>query len=82
MRRADAVAVLCEGLKTDLVARGGIDPGKILISPNGVALGLFGVFPLAFVVVLTGLEIVIAFLQAFVFTILTCLYLNDALHLH
>jgi len=35
-----------------------------------------------FVVVLTGLEIVIAFLQAFVFTILTCLYLNDALHLH
>lgn len=47
-----------------------------------VALGLFGVFPLAFVVVLTGLEIVIAFLQAFVFTILTCLYLNDALHLH
>ena len=47
-----------------------------------VALGLFGVFPLAFVVVLTGLEIVIAFLQAFVFTILTCLYLNDALQLH
>ena len=47
-----------------------------------VSLGLFGVFPLAFVVVLTGLEIVIAFLQAFVFTILTCLYLNDALHLH
>ena len=47
-----------------------------------VALGLFGVFPLSFVVVLTGLEIVIAFLQAFVFTILTCLYLNDALHLH
>ncbi len=47
-----------------------------------VALGLFGVFPLAFVIVLIGLEIVIAFLQAFVFTILTCLYLNDALHLH
>jgi F-type H+-transporting ATPase subunit a len=47
-----------------------------------VALGAFGVFPLAFVVALIGLEIVIAFLQAFVFTILTCLYLNDALHLH
>jgi len=31
---------------------------------------------------LTGLEFVIAFLQAFVFAILTCLYLNDALHLH
>ena len=46
------------------------------------SLGVFGVFPLAFIVALTGLEIVIALLQAFVFTILTCLYLNDALHLH
>ena len=47
-----------------------------------IALGAAGVAPWAFVVALTGLEIVIAFLQAFVFTILTCLYLNDALHLH
>jgi len=47
-----------------------------------LALGAAGIAPWAFVVALTGLEIVIAFLQAFVFTILTCLYLNDALHLH
>ena len=47
-----------------------------------VSLGVFGVAPWLFVVALTGLEIVIAFLQAFVFAILTCLYLNDALHLH
>jgi len=47
-----------------------------------ISLGVAGVLPLAFVVALTGLEFVIAFLQAFVFTILTCLYLNDALHLH
>ncbi len=47
-----------------------------------ISLGVAGVFPLAFVVALTGLEFVIAFLQAFVFAILTCLYLNDALHLH
>ncbi len=47
-----------------------------------ISLGMFGVFPLAFIVALTGLEIVIAILQAYVFTILTCLYLNDALHLH
>ena len=46
------------------------------------ALGLFGVLPLAFVVALTGLEILIACLQAYVFTILTCLYINDALLLH
>ena len=47
-----------------------------------VALGVGGVLPLAFVVALTGLEILIAFLQAYVFAILTCLYINDALHLH
>jgi len=47
-----------------------------------VALGLGGVLPLAFIVALTGLEILIAFLQAYVFAILTCLYINDALHLH
>ena len=48
-----------------------------------ISLGIMaGWLPLAFIIALTGLEIVIAFLQAFVFTILTCLYLNDALHLH
>ena len=47
-----------------------------------VALGLAGILPLVFIVALTGLEILIAFLQAYVFAILTCLYINDALHLH
>ena len=47
-----------------------------------VALGFAGIVPLLFIVALTGLEILIAFLQAYVFTILTCLYINDALHLH
>jgi len=47
-----------------------------------VSLGFAGIAPLVFVVALTGLEFVIAFLQAYVFAILTCLYLNDALHLH
>ena len=41
-----------------------------------------GVLPLTFIVALTGLEILIAFLQAYVFAILTCLYINDAYHLH
>ncbi len=47
-----------------------------------VSLGFAGFLPLAFIVALTGLEILIAFLQAYVFAILTCLYINDALHLH
>ncbi len=45
-------------------------------------LGAFGILPFAFVVALTGLEVLIAFLQAYDFAILTCLYINDALHLH
>ena len=45
-------------------------------------LGLVGIVPLAFIVALTGLEILIAFLQAYVFAILTCMYINDAIHLH
>jgi glycogen synthase len=40
-RRADAVAVICEGLRSDLIARG-IDGGKVMVSPNGVDLDLFG----------------------------------------
>jgi F-type H+-transporting ATPase subunit a len=47
-----------------------------------ISMGVAGVLPFAFVIALTGLEFLIAFLQAFVFAILTCLYLNDALHLH
>lgn len=46
------------------------------------ALGAAGILPLALVTALTGLELLIAFLQAYVFTVLTCLYINDALHLH
>lgn len=41
VKQADAVAVICAGLKNDLVARG-IDPGKIIISPNGVDMEMFG----------------------------------------
>ncbi len=47
-----------------------------------IALGVAGVVPFAFLVALMGLELLIAFLQAYVFAILTCLYINDALHLH
>ncbi len=46
-----------------------------------VPMGVFGVLPLTLIIALTGLEIAIAVLQAYVFTILTCLYLNDAVHL-
>jgi F-type H+-transporting ATPase subunit a len=48
------------------------------------ALGAAGIggaiLPLAMTVALTGLEFLVAFLQAYVFTVLTCMYLNDAVH--
>jgi F-type H+-transporting ATPase subunit a len=48
------------------------------------ALGLLGwlgaVLPLGLTVALTALELLVAFLQAYVFAILTCIYLNDAIH--
>ena len=48
-----------------------------------VGLGLIGGWaPLAFMVAFTGLEILVAFLQAYVFAILSCIYLSDALHMH
>jgi F-type H+-transporting ATPase subunit a len=48
-----------------------------------VSLGIIGgLAPLALIVALTGFEILVALLQAYVFSILTCLYLKDAIELH
>ena len=48
-----------------------------------ISLGIVGGWlPLSFSVALTGLEILVAFLQAYVFEILTCIYLNDELNLN
>jgi F-type H+-transporting ATPase subunit a len=49
---------------------------------GAVTAGVGGILPIAMMVALTGFEILVAFLQAYVFAVLTCLYLNDALHLH
>ncbi|HKD21090.1 MAG TPA: F0F1 ATP synthase subunit A [Rhizomicrobium sp.] len=40
------------------------------------------VAPMALIIAITALEMLVAFLQAYVFAILTCIYLNEALHLH
>jgi len=47
-----------------------------------IPLGIFGAVPVVGLVAVTALELLIAFLQAYIFTILTCIYLNDAVHLH
>ncbi|MGY4396736.1 glycogen(starch) synthase [Sphingomonas sp. UYAg733] len=66
--KADAVAVICEGLRRDLVERG-VDPAKIFVSPNGVDLTVFGApleydAPLALSLGLNGAE-VIGFIGSF-----------------
>jgi F-type H+-transporting ATPase subunit a len=51
-----------------------------LLAGLGIA-GYFGaILPLGMVMALTALELLVAFLQAYVFTILTCIYINDAIH--
>lgn len=45
-------------------------------------MGVFGVLPIAFIVFMTGLEVFVAILQAYVFTLLSCLYLGEALAEH
>ncbi|HMK23027.1 MAG TPA: F0F1 ATP synthase subunit A [Terriglobales bacterium] len=43
---------------------------------------LIGWLPFAFTIAMNGLEVGIAFIQAYIFTVLTCVYLGDAFHLH
>jgi F-type H+-transporting ATPase subunit a len=58
--------------------------GFMLLLTGG--LGIFGVIasiiPLGLNVALVALELLVACLQAYVFAILTCLYLHDAVHMH
>jgi len=52
-----------------------------ILSLGGIwAIG--SVIPLAALLALTGLELFVAFLQAYIFTLISCVYLNEALHLH
>ena len=54
----------------------------VMISGAGGFAIVGSILPLIAIIGLTGLEVLVAVLQAYVFTILTCMYLNDALHLH
>jgi F-type H+-transporting ATPase subunit a len=54
----------------------------VALAAVGGALSILSIAPLVAIVAVTALEFLIAFLQAYVFAILTCIYLNDALNLH
>ncbi len=53
-----------------------------VLAAFAVLMGVAGILPLTLLVGITALEFLVAVLQAYVFTILTCIYLHDALHLH
>jgi F-type H+-transporting ATPase subunit a len=54
----------------------------VLMGGAGLVGGVAAIFPMALNVILMGFEFLVAFLQAYVFAILTCIYLHDAVHLH
>ena len=52
------------------------------IMTSGIVFLFLGLFPLAFIIAFSGLELGIAFIQAQVFVVLSCSYIKDALELH
>lgn len=54
---------------------------KMMLSMD-VILPIFHVLPLIILVLLVGLELGVALIQAYVFTVLTCIYLSDSINLH
>ena len=49
---------------------------------NNIVLSILHVFPLLVLILLFGLELGVALIQAYVFTILSCIYLNESINLH
>ncbi len=47
-----------------------------------ILMGIWGFIPIPFIMIMSGFEFFVAILQAYIFTILTCVYLNDAINLH
>jgi F-type H+-transporting ATPase subunit a len=54
----------------------------ILLGSAGGVWAAVSIAPMFLIIAISALELLVAFLQAYVFAILTCIYLNEALHLH
>jgi F-type H+-transporting ATPase subunit a len=52
------------------------------IMTSGIIFFVLGLFPLVFIIAFSGLELAIAFIQAYVFVILSCAYIKEGLELH
>ena len=82
----ELMSYLARPITLSLRLAGNIMAGHVLLKViAGFVFGLgwwFGWLPIAMIVVFTGFELLVAFLQAYIFSLLVCIYLNDALHLH
>jgi F-type H+-transporting ATPase subunit a len=85
----EVISFLSRPLSHSLRLFGNILAGHIVLKVfGGMVVALLGaglwapvaILPFGMAVALTGLEFLVAFLQAFVFAVLTCVYLNDAIH--
>jgi F-type H+-transporting ATPase subunit a len=54
----------------------------VMLGAAGGVLSVISIAPFLLIIAIMMLELLVAFLQAYVFAILTCIYLNEALHLH
>ncbi len=54
----------------------------IALGGAGGILSVLSIAPMLLIIAITALEMLVALLQAYVFAILTCIYLSEALHLH
>jgi F-type H+-transporting ATPase subunit a len=54
----------------------------VMLGGAGGILSILSIAPMALIVAIFALEMLVAFLQAYVFAILTCIYMNEALHIH
>jgi len=81
-RGRSRTASVCSPTCWQVISRSRYSPASSpCLAPSLGAIGwIGGIVPLVLTVALTALELLVAFLQAYVFAVLTCIYLNDALH--
>ena len=79
------VSFLSRPISLSIRLAGNMIAGHVLLKVLAsfvIMMGIGGLLPMSFMVVMVGFEIFVAILQAYIFTILTCVYLNDAINLH
>lgn len=81
----ELMSYLARPITLSLRLAGNMMAGHVLLKVIGgfvFSMGLFGVLPLALLTTFVGFEFLVAVLQAYIFSLLVCIYLNDAVNMH